>query len=86
MQTNTVTQFVGKNMTVTSNCIAIAFFRPAAQNNQDVRVSGVPIEAGQTLTISQQVGNVDVSQYEVEFTPNGSHPAELYVIRQLLVR
>jgi hypothetical protein len=84
MKTNTVSQFIGKNTMVTSDCVAIAFFRPSG-NNQDVRVNGVPIEAGQTLTISQQTGNFDKTQYEVVFTPHGMHTAELYVIRQLLM-
>lgn len=85
MKTNTTTFFVGANTMVTADCVGIAFFRPSG-SNQDVRVNGIPIEAGQTFTVSQQVGNIDVTQYEVSFTPHGSHPAELYVIRQLLVR
>ena len=41
MKTNTVTQFVGKNSMVTSDCVAIAFFRPTTSNA--VSVNGVPI-------------------------------------------
>lgn len=85
MKTNTVTQFVGKNTMVTSDCIAIAFFRPTTDTN-DVRVNGIPIEAGQTLSISQNTGNYDISQYEVVFTDLGApNTNELYVIRTLLV-
>lgn len=82
MNTNTTTFFVGKNTMVTSDCIAIAFFRPTASSN-DVMVNGVPIEAGQTLAVSQVDGNIDRTQYEVVFT-NIGNTNELYVIRTLI--
>lgn len=83
MKTNTTNFFVAEETMVTSNCIAIAFFRPSTGTN-DVSVNGIPIEAGTTLTISQNVGDFDVSQYEVKFTNTGGSN-KLHVIRTLLV-
>jgi len=68
---------------VTSNCIAIAFYRPTTGSN-DVSVNGIPIEAGNTLSISQNVGDLDVSIYEVKFTSSASQN-KLFVLRTLLV-
>ena len=68
---------------VTSNCIAIAFYRPTTGSN-DVSVNGIPIEAGNTLSISQNVGDLDVSIYEVKFTSSAS-ANKLFVLRTLLV-
>lgn len=82
MKTNTVTQFVGKNTMVTSDCIAIAFFRPLTSNA--VSINGIPLEAGQTLSINQNVGDFDVTQYQVDFTA-GASTNELYVVRTLIV-
>ena len=82
MKTNSVTQFVGKNSMVTSDCIAIAFFRPLTSNA--VSINGIPIEAGQTLSINQNVGDFDVTQYQVMFT-SGASTNELYVVRTLIV-
>jgi hypothetical protein len=82
MKTNTVTQFVGKNSMITSDCVAIAFFRPTTSNA--VSVNGVPIEAGSTLSINQTVGDIDKTQYQVDFTA-GASTNELYVIRTLII-
>lgn len=85
MKTNTTNFFVAEETMVTSNCIAIAFFRPTTDTN-DVSVNGIPIEAGQTLSISQNVGDLDVSQYEVKFTSlGGTNVNKLHVIRTLLM-
>jgi hypothetical protein len=83
MKTNTTNFFVGEETMVTSNCIAIAFYRPTTGSN-DVSVNGIPIEAGNTLSISQNVGDIDVSIYEVKFTSSAS-ANKLFVIRTLLV-
>jgi hypothetical protein len=82
MKTNSVTQFVGKNYMVTSDCIAIAFFRPLTSNA--VSINGIPLEAGQTLSINQNVGDLDVTQYQVMFTA-GASTNELYVVRTLVI-
>jgi hypothetical protein len=85
MKTNTTNFFVAEDTMITSNCIAIAFFRPSTLTN-DVSVNGIPIEAGDTLSVSQNVGDFDVSQYEVKFTSlGGSNVNKLHVIRVLLV-
>ena len=83
MKTNTTNFFVGEDTMVTSNCIAIAFYRPTLNSN-DVSVNGVPIEAGNTLAISQNVGDLDVSIYEVKFTSSASQD-RLFVLRTLLI-
>jgi hypothetical protein len=83
MKTNTTNFFVGEETMVTSNCIAIAFYRPTTNSN-DVSVNGIPIEAGNTLSISQNVGDLDVSIYEVKFTSSASQN-KLFVLRTLLV-
>jgi hypothetical protein len=80
MQTETTTLYVGKNQPLESYCISIAFFRPTTSNN--VSVNGVPIEAGQTLTISQNEGDLDTTKYNVVFTSSAS-TNELYVIKIL---
>ena len=86
MKTNTVTQFVGNNYMLTSDCIAVAFFRPSTDTN-DVRVNGIPIEAGQTLSITQNTGDFDVTQYEIVFTDLGApNTNELYILRTLIVK
>lgn len=83
MKTNTINFFVGANTMVTSDCIAIAFYRPTTGTN-DVSVNGVPIEAGNTMSISQNVGDLDVSIYDVKFTSSASDN-KLFVIRTLLI-
>jgi hypothetical protein len=45
-----------------------------------VRVNGIPIEAGQTFSIGQNVGDADHSAYEIVFT-SGADTNELYVTR-----
>jgi hypothetical protein len=83
MKTNTLTEFVGKNKMITSDCTAISFFRPTTSTNP-VFVNAIPIEAGQTLSISQNVGDIDKTQYEVSFgTGVGSN--ELYVLRTVII-
>lgn len=83
MKTNTVTQFVGENTMITSDCLAIAFFRPLTNTNP-VWVNGIPIEAGQTLSIGQTTGDVDKTQYEVSFG-TGAGANECYVLRTLIM-
>jgi hypothetical protein len=45
-------------------------------------VNGIPIEAGATFRIGQNVGDLDVSRYDIAFLP-GAGDNELYVIRIL---
>lgn len=70
-------------------CYSIAFFRPTAASNlavtSKVNVGGVPIEAGQTLTIEQNVGDRDFTSYEIVFYPAGGSENELYVIKVMPV-
>ena len=85
-KTNTITTFVGESsLILAQGCNAISFFRPntnpvnsAPSNN--VKVDGIPIEAGSTYSIKQNVGDQDYSQYDVVFL-GGAGEDMLYVIR-----
>jgi hypothetical protein len=85
-KTRTITTFVGESsLILAEGCNAISFFRPttnpvnsAASNN--VKVDGIPIEAGTTYSIKQNVGDQDFSQYDVVFL-GGAGEDILYVIR-----
>ena len=85
-RTKTLTTFIGEStLFEASGCNAISFYRPttnpvggAASN--DVKVDGVPIEAGQTYSIKQNVGDQDWSQYDIVFL-GGAGEDILYVIR-----
>jgi hypothetical protein len=80
MKTYTDVQYYGKNDNIESYCISVAFFRPTGSNS--VFVNGLPIEAGQTFSINQNVGDIDTSQYSIVFQNTGS-TNELYVVRVL---
>lgn len=83
MKTNTVTQFVGENAMITADCIAIAFFRPTSGTNP-VWVNGIPLEAGQSMSISQTTGDIDKTQYQISFG-TGAGSNECYVLRTLII-
>lgn len=88
MRTQTVTEFHGENFDgLESYCISIAFFRPtlsrAGNASSDVLVNGIPIEAGATFRIGQNVGDLDTSRYDIVFLPGMGTDNELYVIRIL---
>ena len=65
MNTTTDCQTIGEATMITSNCIAIAFKRPTGSN--PVNVIGYDLADGETLTISQNVGDIDRTQYSVFF-------------------
>ena len=78
MNTQTIFEYVGDYKMQESDCIAIAFFRPTTSN--PVSVNGLPIEAGQTFRVEQNVGDIDRTQYEIIFS-TGTATNELYVMR-----
>lgn len=78
ISTNTTFEFVGQTKSITADCFAISFFRPTTSN--PVSINGLPIEAGQTLTIEQNVGQIDRSHYDVVFGA-GVNSNELHIIR-----
>ena len=78
MNTEVIFDYVTIPKMVTSDCIAIAFFRPTA-GTVDVSINGLPLEAGQTLYIEQNVGDIDRTQYQVTFP--GSQAGVLHVMR-----
>lgn len=77
-KTKVTTAVYGKNAGIDSFCISIAFFRPTG--SQAFKVNSIPVEDGQTLTISQNVGDLDTTKYEIVFDP-GPGVKECYVIR-----
>jgi hypothetical protein len=84
--TRTQVLFYGKSTYVEADgCFSIAFFRPTTNSDiavtSNVSVAGVPLEAGQTLTIEQNVGDQDFTSYEITFYPDGGTANELYVIK-----
>jgi hypothetical protein len=77
-KTRTLTEFIGANDFIVSNCISIAFTRPTGTN--PVYVNGMPIGDGQTFTINQNVGEIDTTRYEIVFG-TGAGDNELYVVK-----
>ena len=82
MNTVTETQYVGEATMITSDCIAIAFNRPTGSN--PVNVNGYPLQEGQTFRVSQNVGDIDRTQYQIYFG-SGSGDNECYVFRTLIL-
>jgi len=77
-RTKTIINTYGKNQAIDSYCISIAFFRPTGSN--PFQVDGIPVEDGQTLTISQNSGDLDISKYMITFQA-GAGANECYVIK-----
>ena len=78
MITETIINTYGRNQAIDSECISIAFHRPTGSN--PFQVNSIPIENGQTLTISQNVGDLDMSKYIIVFQA-GAGANEAYVIK-----
>lgn len=78
MKTETLINTYGKNTAIDSMCISIAFYRPTGSN--PFQVNGIPVEDGRTLTISQNVGDLDYSKYIITFQA-GAGSNECYVIK-----
>ncbi len=79
MKTRVETQFIGKaTQVMAEGCFAISFFRPSTSN--PVSVNGIALEAGQTLSVKQNVGDEDHTTYEIVFY-TGIASNELYVSR-----
>lgn len=84
MRTRLETQFIGKPFQIQAEgCYAISFFRPSTSN--PVSVNGIALEAGQTLSIKQNVGDEDWTTYEIVFY-TGTATNEMYVSRVLPIR
>jgi len=79
MRTTTESLYYGKSQVIFADgCYAISFFRPTTSN--PVFVNGIPIEAGQTLSINQNVGDTDHSRYDIVFY-TGPDTNELFVTK-----
>jgi hypothetical protein len=84
MRTRLETQFIGKPFQIQAEgCYAISFFRPSTSN--PVSVNGIALEAGQTLSIKQNVGDEDWTTYEIVFY-TGTSDNEMYVSRVMPIR
>lgn len=87
-KTKTVTYFVGESaLVVAEGAFAITFYRPTTNPDSGaasnpVKVDGVPVEAGGTFEVKQNVGDTDVTQYDVVFG-SGAGENLLYVIQIL---
>jgi hypothetical protein len=84
--TRTQVLFYGKSTFVEADgCFSIAFFRPTTNGDlavtSNVSIGGIPLEAGQTLTIEQNVGDQDFTSYEITFYGDNTTANELYVIK-----
>lgn len=83
-RTITENLYYGKSQQITADgCFAISFFRPSTSN--PVQVNGIPLEAGQTLSIKQNVGDEDWSVYEIVFY-TGTSTNEMYVTKIMPIR
>lgn len=79
-RTTTQTNFYGRSTSIESYCLAISFTRPST-GTSGVQINGIPLAAGQTLSISQSQDDIDNSRYEIRFDDTGLN--ELWVIRVL---
>ena len=83
-RTITENLYYGKSQQITADgCFAISFFRPSTSN--PVQINGIPLEAGQTLSIKQNVGDEDWSVYEIVFY-TGTDTNEMYVTKIMPIR
>ena len=83
MNTTTDCQVVGDSQMITSDCVAIAFKRPTGSN--PVNVIGYDLADGETLTISQNVGDIDRTQYDVRITETVVGSSLCYVFRTIIL-
>lgn len=78
-RTITENLYYGKSQQIAAEgCFAITFFRPSTSN--PVQVNGFPLEAGQSYSIKQNVGDEDWSTYEIVFY-SGASTNEIYVTK-----
>lgn len=79
-RTQTQSEFIGKSENVAAEgCFSINFFRPSTSN--PVSVMGIPLEAGASLKIEQNVGDTDHTFYEVVFTETVAGANALFVTK-----
>jgi len=77
----TISEFVGISKIVKSECVGINFVNPVGGNT--FTVNGVPVIAGNNYSIQQNVGDLDVTQYLIQFQA-GAGVDECYVSRLVL--
>jgi len=78
-KTQVQSEFIGKSQNIEAEgCFSINFFRPTTSN--PVSVMGIPLEAGTSLKIQQNVGDTDHTFYQVIFG-SGASGNQLYVTK-----
>ena len=78
-KTQVQSEFIGKSQNIEADgCFSINFFRPTTSN--PVSVMGIPLEAGTSLKIQQNVGDTDHTFYQVIFG-SGASGNQLYVTK-----
>lgn len=76
--------FIAKSQKIEANgCTAIAFRRPLTGSN-DVSVHGIPLEAGEAISFSQNVGDNDFTFYEIVFTA-GANENQLFCTKIMTI-
>lgn len=81
MQTTTDILYYAEPQQIEADgCFAIAFIRPTGSN--PVNVQGYPLAEGETLSISQNVGDTDHTSYDINFS-TGTGTNEVYVIKTM---
>ena len=79
MITETITNTYRKSTGIDSQCISIMFHRPA--NTGAFSVNGIPVPDGETLSISQNKGDLDGTKYEILFSNNADATNQAIVVK-----
>lgn len=68
MKTELISNAYRTSTGIDSDCISIMFHRPT--NTGAFSVNGIPVPDGETLTISQNKGDLDTTKYIIRFASN----------------
>jgi len=78
MITELITNAYGDSAQIDSQCISIMFHRPTG--TRAFNVQGITVPDGETLTISQNKGDIDQTKYQIVFAA-GPEPRQCVVAR-----
>lgn len=70
MKTELITNAYRNSTGIDSDCISIMFHRPTGTGA--FSVNGIPVPDGETLTISQNKGDLDTTKYEIRFNASAT--------------
>ena len=77
--------FITKSQKIAADgCTAIAFRRPLTGSN-DVSVHGIPLEPGEAISFSQNVGDNDFTYYEIVFDNAGANENQLFCTKIMIL-